>query len=111
MRSAFKRESQSTQCLTTAELSIISKAPPEGLLEVDVLGSQRNSTEQGIGRHGVCAEWRGVRGNRGTSEVQANLAGLTASALSPRPSRENADMMIVSPQQPTDLGSVERWTS
>ena len=56
VRSAFKRESQSTQCLTTAELSIISRATPEGLLEVDVLGSQRNSTEQGTGRHGVSAD-------------------------------------------------------
>ncbi len=41
--SLFASESHATQCLTTAELSIISGEPPEGLLEVDVLGSKRNS--------------------------------------------------------------------
>ena len=41
--SLFASESHATQCLTTAELSIISGEPPGGLLEVDVLGSKRNS--------------------------------------------------------------------
>ena len=29
---------------------------------MDVLGSQRNSTEQGTGRHGVCADGEGTMG-------------------------------------------------